>query len=281
MTPHAQIMIQNTPLTDVASLRKAIAVDPNLLLKDINEAVSNAQRISSEFSLAHAMTVVEYPQFKYWLQSNSSNVLLVNGHMQLSHEQEATSPLTVVSWVLHGILAANNDALPLFHLCGQHIHPGDPYWGLAGTLHCLNAQLLSANPESVNTITLDDNFIHNLESRDINTLCQLLHILVPRSSKKAVFILIDGFTIAEGSTSHANINILFQVLGVLVNQLNSNRLQNLPGPVVKVLITTVSASLYLAPLLYGWKDAYVLDLLQTGPVGGDGMNMFQDFSGYI
>ncbi|KAI7969617.1 hypothetical protein EIK77_001144 [Talaromyces pinophilus] len=208
-------MIQHPPLTDVASLRRAIADDPNLLLKDINEAVSNAQRISSEFSLGRAMTLVEYPQFKDLFQSNASNILLVNGHMQLNHEHETTSPLTVVSWVLHGMLAANDNALPLFHLCGQHIHPGDPYCGLAGTLRCLNSQLLSANPESVNTVFLDDNFMRNLESRDINTLCQLLLILVPRSSKKAVFILIDGFTIAEGSTSQANISLLFQFLGGL------------------------------------------------------------------
>lgn len=224
---------------------------------------------------------MEYPQFQHWFQSNASNVLLVNGHMQLSHEQETTSPLTVASWGLYRMLAANDNALPLFHLCGQHIHLGDPYWGLAGTLRCLNSQLLSANSESVNTVSLDDNFIRNLESRDISTLCQLLHILVQRSTKNVVFILIDGFTIAEGSTSQANISILFQFLGVLVNQLNSNRQQNLPGPVVKVLITTASASVYLGPLLYGWKHACVLDLPQTGPVGGYGMNMFQDFSGYI
>lgn len=234
----------------------------------------NVQQISSEASLAHAITLVNYDQWKHWCQSNSSNILLVHGHMQLSYQQQIASPLTFVSWTLHKRLRENNDVLPLFHLCGQHRRRDDMYWGLEGVFRCLNAQLLFANPQSANTVSLDDTFIRNLKSSNINTLCQLLHILVPKQSKNAVFILIDGFTIAECCASQADISILAQVLRTLVNQLNSDRRNNLPGPVLKVLITTPTFSLHLGSLLYGCEDACVLDLPTTvfTPVGWYSIN---------
>jgi hypothetical protein len=235
-------------------------------------AILDVQRISSPSAHAHAMTLLTDDVYVNWYQSATSSILVVNGFMNLSQEQETASPFTTVSCVLCGMLSSNPKALPLFYLCGQHVDYHGEYQGLAGILRYLNAQLLFANPECVNTAGCNYDFTHNLESYDIPSLCQLLHILVTSSPRQVVFILIDGFSIVEGVASQEHINIFVQALRYLVAHLNQNIQKNVPGPVLKILFTNPHATVHLGSLL---RDC-VLDLPESGSMGGYGMNMYED-----
>jgi hypothetical protein len=243
---------------------------------DMAVAISDAKRISSPSAHAHAMTLLTHDIYVDWYQSTTSSILIVNGFMNLSQEQETASPFTTVSCVLYGMLCENPKALPLLYLCGQHVDYNDKYRGLAGLLRYLNAQLLFANPECVNTAGFNYDFTHNLESYDIPSLCQLLHILVTSSPRQAVFILIDGFSTVEGGKFQEHINFFALALRYLVGHLNHNIQRNLPGPVLKILFTNPHATVYLGSLL---RDS-VLDLPENGPMGGYGMNMYEDYSIY-
>lgn len=157
-------------------LQRILAVERSLLKTDMEVAILDAQRISSPSAHAHAMTLLTNDVYVNWYQSATSSILVVNGFMNLSQEQETASPFTTVSCVLYGMLSENPKALPLFYLCGQHVDYHGEYQGLAGILRYLNAQLLFANPECVNTAGFNYDFTHNLESYDIPSLSVVAHI---------------------------------------------------------------------------------------------------------
>lgn len=125
----------------------------------------------------------------------------------------------------------------------------------------------------MNTTGFDYRFTHDLDLSELSALCHLLHILVTSSPRQAVFILIDGFTLVEGSTPTQQLQSFVESLLRLTHTLNTNKQT---GPVLKILLTNPTASVYLGQ----WLQDCVLDLAETTPEGEYGRNQYEDYSAY-
>ncbi|PYH43520.1 uncharacterized protein BP01DRAFT_402624 [Aspergillus saccharolyticus JOP 1030-1] len=268
-TPHAPIMVVKTCFIDVYGLQRIMAADPELVRRDLTLALADALHACPPALHAHATTLLHRDEFRHWFLGSSSALLLVNGCLPVTPEQETASPLTTVAGTLYGTLSASPAVLPLFFPCGQHLHPHDPFTGLAGLLRALNAQLLLGDPAAVDTSAVDYPFVHALEAFDLPALGRLFAHLLAGSPRRAVFVLIDGFTLVEGSASALELRgfteLLRQVTGALPGVAGQ---PPRTGPVVKVLVTNADSVVYLD----AWRNQDVVDL-EPDAVLDDGLGL--------
>lgn len=260
-TPHAPMLLQGTVFIDVLGLRRIINVDQNSFKKDMESAIADSTRLSSESNLASATNMMQNERFRNWLMSASSDILLVNGFMMdLNQEQEGASPLTVASCILYSKLVNDPAAFSLLYLCGQHIDYTDPYRGPTGMLRFLIAQLLYANPAQIDTSRYNHDFVRDLETYQYLALFTLLQDLLISSPCRAIFILIDGLSLLE-ENHVADLLALIQVLVNVTGALHQRAARNMGGPVLKVLLTFPTYSVHLSQALPQNR----LDLMSHGP----------------
>lgn len=188
------------------------------------------------------MDVLRNARFGMWLQSNMSDILLVNGRMQLTPEQEAASPLTIVACLLFtNILQRSNQCFSLAYFSGQHNIPEDPYYGSGGMLRCLSSQLMDATTEErFDFSAIDLTFVEGIKAQHLETLYTLFKSLLFSAAQRVIFVIIDGVSLFEEGPMFQEFGNLVVSLRDLVAELNrlGTRL------VVKVLLANPSTSIY-------------------------------------
>lgn len=259
-TPHAPLLLQGAVFIDVFGLQRIIGVDQNSFKNDMQSAITDCKRLSSESNLVSATNMMQNERFIDWLKTARSDILLVNGFMNVNQEQEGASPLTAASCVLYGKLVDDSAAFPLLYLCGQHVDYDDPYRGPTGMLRFLIAQLLYANPVQIDTSRYNYELVRGVETYQNSALFTLLQDLLVSLPRRAIFIIIDGLSLLEGSHL-ADLQGFVQVLLNVTEVLDQRASDNIGGPVLKVLFTFPTYSVYLSQ----WIPESRLDLMSHGP----------------
>lgn len=188
------------------------------------------------------MHILRNPKFGMWLQSNMSHILLIYGRMQLTPEQEAASPLTIIACLLStNIVGKSGQCLSLTYLCGQHSPPENPLQGPGGMLRCLNSQLAETiTQEKADLSAIDLTFVEGIKAQDVATLYKLFKLLLFSTTQQVIFVIIDGISIMEEGPLAQDFGNVVVSLCDLVNELN--RLNT--GRIIKVLLTNPSTSIY-------------------------------------
>ncbi|KZL66920.1 hypothetical protein CT0861_01545 [Colletotrichum tofieldiae] len=223
-------------------LRVSINVDLQVIQKDLVTAMIDAQNACAEEMVNHAMLIPRTNSFTTWLQSKTSQILYIHGRMDLSPEQEAASPLTLLSCTLvQGLMRQSGRSLPLVYLCGMHNRPNDPYLGPSGILRCLNAQIAqSLTPREVDLSGLNLDFVDGVRGQQLEALCTLFRLFLISATGRVVFIILDGVSWLEVGRHVQSFGVVISLLWNLVNELN----QHHHDVIVKVLLTNSSTSNY-------------------------------------
>ncbi|KAK2007484.1 hypothetical protein LZ32DRAFT_641300 [Colletotrichum eremochloae] len=239
--PQAARLLKTSFVT-LDQLRMSINVDLQIIQRDLVTAMIDAQNVCTEEMTHRAMLVPRNNSFIAWLQSRSSQILYINGRMDLSPEQEAASPLTLLSCTLvQGLMRQSGRSLPLVYLCGRHNHPNDPYTGPNGILRCLSAQIAhSLTPREVDLsgITLD--VVDGVRGQQLEALCTLFRLFLLSTTGKVVFVILEGVSWMEVRRHVQGLGAVVSFLWYLVNELN----QLDRGVVLKVLVTNSATSNY-------------------------------------
>lgn len=235
-------MLLKSSFINLNQLRNILNVDSHLLQNDIATSVIDAQNVCPPGLIGRALGVLRDPKFTAWLQSSFAQILLVNGRMQLTGEQEATSPLTILSCILSQSVTKQSDkSLPLLYLCGQHNAPDDPLAGPGGMLRCIDSQLAQAlKQEDADLSGIDMDFVDGIKAQRQGILCALFRLLLPAAIGRVVFVIIDGISwMEEGPFAHdfGNAVVFWRDL---VNEVNRRR----PEFLLKILLTNPSTSLH-------------------------------------
>ncbi|KAK1675564.1 hypothetical protein BDP55DRAFT_632241 [Colletotrichum godetiae] len=202
----------------------------------------DAQKVCPPDMINHAMLALHDKKFTSWLQSNDSRILFIEGRMKLSSEQEAASPLTILSCALAQLVARQPErSLPLVFLCGQHNRLNDPFSGSSGVIRGWSSLVAeSLTPRDVDLSAINLSFIDGVRAQQLGVLCMLFRHLVLAATDKIVFIILDGVSWLEVSRHAQGLADVVLFLGNFVTALNQ---QNY-GVIVKVLITSPSTSNY-------------------------------------
>ncbi|KAL0934007.1 uncharacterized protein CTRU02_210806 [Colletotrichum truncatum] len=267
------VMIFKPSFITLNQLRGIIDVDNHALRKEMDTAILDAQNVCPPNLISHALCILRNHKFVTWLQSDTSQILFVNGRMQLNAEQEATSPLTILSCILYQSVGMQSDrSLPLLYLCGQkssqldHTHAGS-----SEVLRYLNAQLMNSVPqEDVDLTEIDLTFVDALKERRTGALCALFRILLSAAIGKAVFVIIDGVSWMEEGPFAEGFEHLVFFLRDLVIELNRRR----PHLILKVLLNNPSTSLYGSRWL---PDSSILEMDEVE----DGVDFPEDAESFL
>ncbi|KAK1973729.1 hypothetical protein LZ30DRAFT_742652 [Colletotrichum cereale] len=202
----------------------------------------DAQNVCTEEMTNHAMLVLRTNNFTTWLQSRASQVLYIHGRMDLSPEQEAASPLTLLSCTLvQGLMRQSGRSLPLVYLCGAHNRPNDSYTGPSGILRCLNAQIAQyLTPRDVDLSGINLDVVDGVRAQQLGALCTLFRLFLLSATGKVVFVILEGVSWFEVGRYVQGLEAVASFLCCLVNELN----QQDHGVVLKVMITNSSTSNY-------------------------------------
>ncbi|KAK2047984.1 hypothetical protein LZ31DRAFT_91016 [Colletotrichum somersetense] len=203
----------------------------------------DAQNVCTEEMVNRAMLVLRNNSFTSWLQFKGSQVLYINGRMDLSPEQEAASPLTLLSCTLvQGLMRQSGHSLPLVYLCGRHNRPNDPYMGPSGILRCLSAQIgQSLTPREVDLSGINLSVVDGVRGQQMEALCTLFQLFLFSATGRVVFVILDGVSWLEVVRHVQGLEVVVSFLCYLVNELN----QQDHGVVLKVLITNSATSNYV------------------------------------
>ncbi|KAK2000770.1 hypothetical protein LX36DRAFT_738942 [Colletotrichum falcatum] len=231
-----------TPFVTLDQLRTSINVDLQIIQKDLITTMIDARNVCTEEMTDRPMLVLRNNRFTAWLQSTSSQVLYINGRMDLSPEQEAASPLALLSCTLvQGLMRQPGRSLPLVYLCGRHNRQDDPYAGPSGILRCLNAQIVHfLTPREVDLSGINLAIVDGVRGQKLEDLCTVFRLFLLSTTGKVVFVVLEGVSWLEVGRHVQGLGAVVSFLRYLVSELN----QQNHGVLLKVLITNSATSNY-------------------------------------
>ncbi|EFQ34617.1 hypothetical protein CGRA01v4_14054 [Colletotrichum graminicola] len=230
-----------TSFVTLDQLRISININLQIIEKDLVTAMIDAQNVCTEDMTNRAMLVLRNNSFAAWLQSTSSQILYLNGRMDLSPEQEAASPLTLLSCSLVQRLRQSDRSLPLVYLCGRHNRPNDPYMGPSGIMRCLNAQIAqSLTPREVDLSGINLSVVDGVRGQQLEALFTLFRLFLLSATGKVVFVILEGVSWLEVGRHVQGLGAVVSFLWYLVHELN----QQGHRVILKVLVTNSATSNY-------------------------------------
>ncbi|RYP58268.1 hypothetical protein DL769_009029 [Monosporascus sp. CRB-8-3] len=241
--PQAAVAQPRAAFLSLDQLRDKIGINKDLAKADVELAMIDADQVSTPALNARVTAVMENEAFRRWFQTAQSDILFINGRMQLEPEQEAASPLTLLSCLLYRLLSRSGKSQPVIHLCGQHNMPCDPCGRPSGMLRCLSAQLLdAARPERVDLSGFNLDFVQGVEAEDLGYLGELFKVLLG-SAKSPVIAIVDGVSWLEEGPAAQDFG---RVVGFWLKLIEYLRNLNSAGhgPVLKILLTNPGVSLH-------------------------------------
>ncbi|KGO73981.1 hypothetical protein PITC_040010 [Penicillium italicum] len=199
--PAPRLALKLEPLLDELELHDILGVSPQrptndmqLILKELGQFSSSAQ--------AQAQQLFTSPAFTAWMASTQPTSLLVHGNFAESGPGRIT-PLSILCAMLALQLRRNSDAenkptIVLHYFCGLHgsrRNQVDSLVGPNGLIRSFLAQLLQMgrrfNLDFINT----KDFVHQLETHNIQKLCSTLLELIEQLPRKTTIIFIlDGLS---------------------------------------------------------------------------------------
>lgn len=185
------------PNVTTEELLDIIAV-PHLAPIDDLIRVQKHARSLKEKDLGQTAWLIKMDQFRHWLASAPSDLLVVDGHSAKSYG--STSPTAVLAGSLVSSLISTGQSIVLHHFCAAHKSPSDPLAGPLGLIRSLVMQLL-VYPDlpAPNLAFVDPELKHWLAQNDLGALIHCFDRILRQSPRESrVFCIIDG--IAEFET---------------------------------------------------------------------------------
>ncbi|KAH8647789.1 hypothetical protein BX600DRAFT_555235 [Xylariales sp. PMI_506] len=184
---------------------EALEIDVPFLVpsEDMERVTAQGKTMEME-ALGRGRWLMTEHRFRAWLISQQSDYLLVDGHCGAAMRHGRTSPLSVFSACLAGVLAPTSVSLHFF--CGQHFSDTDPLAGPRAIVRSLIVQVLQypSLPE-MRVDFIDKEFYEELREHDLAALCDLFQLLIRKlESGTLVLCIIDN--ICEYESSHGSWN---------------------------------------------------------------------------
>lgn len=177
--------------------------------------------------------------FKYWLQSQLSDILAVNGNLEDGMARYSST--TLLCGMLIRSLREQETTHVLHFFCGAHNSRQDSSAGPRALVHSLIAQLLSIQQFDVGFLRFGQ-WEEGIKANNVGTYCRLFSRLVEQLTSSVVFCIIDGVSLLE---TEGWIEDLRLVLQTLLNTAADEQLNTR----IKLLTTSTSRSRCLGRML--------------------------------
>ncbi|KAL2760258.1 hypothetical protein ACRALDRAFT_2024281 [Sodiomyces alcalophilus JCM 7366] len=181
------------PRFTTEDLLDAIAVPHLAPTEDLLRVQRHAKSLK-EKDLGHTAWLIKTDQFRHWLASAPSDILVVDGHSGSSYG--TTSPMAVFTGSLASSLISAGRSIVLHHFCGAHKSPSDPLAGPLGLIRSLVMQLLVYPDLPAPTLAfVDAELSHWLAQHDLGALLHCFNRILRQSPRESrVFCVIDGIS---------------------------------------------------------------------------------------
>lgn len=200
---------------------------PDLEKVDMQRISETKKRLDPE-QRAKAENVVQNGQFKEWVVSTASEILLIHGNFRGGNQK--VSALSSFCATLTEALRADRRFIPLVFFCGRHLED-DPCAGGFSMIVSLVVQLLSQQDFDMQLLPYE---VYDALDQwgDISAFCSLFEwLLCQLQDDVTVFCLIDGAVYYE---REAFVHDMSEVLADILEMSTDGRL-----PVTfKVLVTS-------------------------------------------
>ncbi|ROT43064.1 hypothetical protein SODALDRAFT_327229 [Sodiomyces alkalinus F11] len=180
------------PTVTAEELLDTIAV-PHLAPAEDLERVQRQARSLKEQDLGRASWLIKTDQFRDWLASPMSDLLVADGHSETSYGK--TSPVSVFAASFVSSLISTRQSIVLHHFCGAHkAAASDPLAGPLGLLRSLIMQLLVYPDLPPPALAFVDAELHGrLARHDVDALLYCFDRILRQSPRGCqVFCVING-----------------------------------------------------------------------------------------
>lgn len=216
----------------------------------------------SNKALAQAAYLAETTQFRQWLQSMNSDLILVDAHCE-NTTSGRTSPMSVfcaslVQSLLNGPEqgpSPGSTNIVLYFFCGQHLYEDGPLAGPQGLIRSLTIQLILAWPQDISPPDLG--FLSSLlpgrvssakEDLPVGIVCRIFYALTRQlPTDSTVHCIVDGLSYLETSLGGWS-DETCEVVDCL-QRCSPSSLNRGPQAVVKVLLTSPDRSTQVCEMI--------------------------------
>lgn len=215
----------------------------------VEEDVENIRRQGVNVAtggLEHARKLMSMAQFNEWIVSDSSKLLLVDGHCQnFCHGK--TSPLSVFCASLASTLSQSDSLVILQYFCGHHaFDTGERSGGPLGLIKSLLGQLLQ-QPDDVlfQNVRIDKRLYDREDHDDVDSLCEIFGLLFSQiNPSKVTILMLDEISEFEGARDGwvSGICLVADQLEYMVHYFKG-------AQKLKVLMTSANKSVMVSPRL--------------------------------
>ncbi|KAI0120131.1 hypothetical protein GGR51DRAFT_496441 [Nemania sp. FL0031] len=197
--------------------------DVDSMLEHMNDSLDTVIRRRARVDVrdqGQAQSVFQENRFLAWLESDNSDMILIDGNMEPSSRDKVSAmSLFCGNFVLTMTKLESQDVYTHF-FCGFHNSPMDPWQGPKGLLQFVIVQLLAAL-EARNCLSLDFLFkqsqIKELKESDIDQLCRVLHELISEfPPETTVYCIIDGIQFFYRDAYLSDLELLVRHLKVVI-----------------------------------------------------------------
>ena len=228
-------MRQGNILITVPELLDILAVPHMQAAEDLDYILKKGSDFGSA-SQGQARYLVQTIQFKNWLHSPRSELLIVDANLDF-HQTDKISPISVIGATLSLSVMKLQPAISLHFFCGQHLGGDDMLRGPLGLLRSLISQLLLHSNIlghlNVDFIT-DHVYLNELQALGLEPLCDVFLQLIRRlSPDMTVFCIIDGISWYEQDAWDDGMHLILRSLNGMANDPQL-------VPRFKVLLTSTS-----------------------------------------
>lgn len=208
-------------------LHELVAIDLDTITRDLEFMAQQSPHINS-LSQVQSRQLLFNPRFHYWISSNKSNVLLLDGNLE-SNAMSRCSPMSSLCAALISGLAQQGRAHVVYFFCGAHSTSFDPVGGPVGLVRCLIAQLLALREFDIDFIRFGL-WNEQLEQNKLVALCGVFRELVTQLPGTILFCIIDRVSLFETDRWRTQMQKLMKSLTLLARD-------EILGAVFKLLVT--------------------------------------------
>lgn len=221
-----------------AGLEAGEVTDLEMALRHPNDDLERALMQKTRFkpsAQAQAQSLLKHRRFIEWLSQCHPDFIFVEANISSAAMEKVSVVSTFCATFVGSMKKAQPQEVVVHFFCGLHNTTHDPWLGPNGLIRSVLLQLVM-RLEQMNSLSLDfindREFLKDLESHDLPSLCQALHELVSQFPPDlSVYLVIDSISMFDRGK-------LFNDLQTVISWLRYIVQDRSLAPMFKVLITT-------------------------------------------
>lgn len=224
-----------TAYTHVSELEPFLQ-QPN---KDLNRVLANKNKHSDDTQVEIQTLLLRHERTVQWIGGVTSDLILVDAHQYNANMPKISAASVFGASLLTTLLGTSPGAIAVHYFCGVHSLQRDEWYGPRGLIRFITMQLLlwlKAHQRIDLTFIDSDEFLQDLESHDMSSLCHLLHSIITQFPEDlTIWVLVDSIQHLDKPGLFADLEFIMDFFRYLVND-------TMFGPAVKIFITNPNHS---------------------------------------